>query len=291
LSAGRTDNRAGFPPKNRVNYERLLLKHLDEIDQLVRTWGRRRRLSPAEQEDFAGFVRLRLIDDDYAVLRKFQERSTLWTYLSSVIGRLSLDYCAEQWGRWRPSAVADRLGPEAVALERLVTRDGHPLDEAIAIVRAGSPSLAEAQLRAIWAQLPEKAPAVHVGEEAAAAVSGVENSDAGVEDAARQRETARLDHALHDAFAQIAPQDRLLIALRYDQGLSIVEIAKLMQSTVPTLHRRLDKSLKHLRASLQQFTTAEIKNAIGHSSIYLSPMLRRELENFPRPVRLSQRDG
>ena len=119
-----------------MDYERLLLKHLDEIDQLVRTWGRRRHLSPAEQEDFAGFVRLRLIEDDYAVLRKFQERSTLWTYLSSVIGRLSLDYCAEQWGRWRPSA-ADRLGPEAVALERLVTRDGHTLDEAIAIVRAG----------------------------------------------------------------------------------------------------------------------------------------------------------
>jgi RNA polymerase sigma factor for flagellar operon FliA len=274
-----------------VDYERLLLKHLDEIDQLVRTWGRRRHLSPAEQEDFAGFVRLRLIEDDYAVLRKFQERSTLWTYLSSVIGRLSLDYCAEQWGRWRPSAVADRLGPEAVALERLVTRDGHTLDEAIAIVRAGNPNLAEAQLRAIWARLPEKARAVHVGEEAAAGVSGVENSDAGVEDAARQRETARLDHALHAAFAQIAPQDRLLIALRYDQGLSIVEIAKLMQSTVPTLHRRLDKSLKHLRASLQQFTTAEIKNVIGHSSIYLSPMLRRELENFPRPVRLSPRDG
>ena len=285
-----TDNRAGSP-QNRVDYERLLLKHLDEIDQLVRTWGRRRHLSPAEQEDFAGFVRLRLIDDDYAVLRKFQERSTLWTYLSSVIGRLSLDYCAERWGRWRPSAVADRLGPEAVALERLVTRDAHTLDEAIAIVRAGSPNVSEAQLRAIWAQLPEKARTVHVGEEAAAVVSAVESSDAGVVDAARQRETERLDQALHSAFAQIAPQDRLLIALRYDQGLSIVEIAKLMQSTVPTLHRRLDKSLKHLRASLQPFTAAEIKDVIGHSSIYLSPMLRRELESFPRPVRLSKRDG
>jgi RNA polymerase sigma factor for flagellar operon FliA len=274
-----------------VDYERLLLKHLDEIDQLVRTWGRRRHLSPAEQEDFAGFVRLRLIEDDYAVLRKFQERSSLWTYLSTVIGRLSLDYCAELWGRWRPSAVAERLGPHAVALERLVTRDAHPVDEAIAIVLAGSPNVSEAQLRAMWAQLPERTRAVQVGEEAAAAVSAVEVSDAGVDDAARQQELARLDRALHDAFAQIAPQDRLLIALRYDQGLSIVEIAKLVQSTVPTLHRRLDKSLKHLRASLQQFTTAEIRNIVGHSSLYLSPMLRRELESFPRPVRLSKRDG
>jgi RNA polymerase sigma factor for flagellar operon FliA len=274
-----------------VEYERLLLNHLDEIDQLVRTWGRRRHLSPAEQEDFAGFVRLRLIDDNYAVLRKFQERSTLWTYLSSVIGRRSLDYCAEQWGRWRPSAVAERLGPEAVALERLVTRDAHTLDEAIAIVLAGRPHLSEAQLRAIWSQLPEKIRTVQVGEEAALTVSAVDASDAVVDEAARQQGVARLDRALRDAFARIAPQDRLLIALRYDQGLSIVDIAKLMQSTVPTLHRRLDKSLKHLRASLKEFTTAEIRDVIGHSSVYLSPMLRRELENFPRPVRLFKRDG
>ena len=274
-----------------MDYERLLLNHLDEIDRLVRTWGRRRHLSPAEQEDFAGFVRLRLIDDNYAVLRKFQERSTLWTYLSSVIGRLSLDYCAEQWGRWRPSALAERLGPEAVALERLVTRDAHTLDEAIAIVLAGSPNIAETQLRAIWAQLPGKTRTVEVAEEAAAAVSAPETSDAGVDDAQRQMEIERLDRALHDAFSEIAVQDRLLIALRYDQGLSIAEIAKLMQSTVPTLHRRLDKSLKRLRASLQEFPPAEIRRVIGHSSIYLSPMLRRELENFPRPVRLSNRDG
>lgn len=273
-----------------MDYERLLLQHLDEVDQLVRTWGRRRHLSSAEQEDFAGFVRLRLIDDDYAVLRKFQNRSSLWTYLSSVIGRLSIDFCTEQWGRWRPSASAERLGDDAIALERLVTRDGHTPDEAIAILRdRGGPS--EADLRATWAQLPEKMRAVTVSEEAAALVSANETSGASVEDAAHQRDVERLDRTLGAAFEQLAAQDRLLIALRYDRGLSIAEIARLLQSTVPTLHRRLDKSLKRLRESLQGFTPAEVRQLIGHSSIYLSPLLRRELENFPRPVRLSKRDG
>ncbi|MSO61184.1 MAG: hypothetical protein EXQ50_03690 [Acidobacteria bacterium] len=63
----------------RVDYQRLLLEHLPLIDHIVRTTGRRSHLSAGEQEDFAGFVRLRLIEDDYAILRKFQNRSALQT--------------------------------------------------------------------------------------------------------------------------------------------------------------------------------------------------------------------
>ena len=35
-----------------------------------------------------------------------------------------------EWGKWRPSAVAKRLGPTAVLLDRLLTRDGRPFDDA-----------------------------------------------------------------------------------------------------------------------------------------------------------------
>ena len=118
-----------------MDYQRLLIDHLDLIDKIVRSAGRRRHLSAGEREDFAGFVKLRLVEDNYAILRKFQSRSTLWTYLAAVIERMSLDFCAEKWGRWRPSAMAERLGPAAVVLERLVTRDGHTVEEAIEIIR------------------------------------------------------------------------------------------------------------------------------------------------------------
>ena len=75
-----------------MNHQRLLIDHLDLINQIVRTVGRRRHLSTVELEDFASFVNLRLVDDDYAILRKFQNRSSLWTYLAAVIERLSLDF-------------------------------------------------------------------------------------------------------------------------------------------------------------------------------------------------------
>jgi RNA polymerase sigma factor (sigma-70 family) len=277
-----------------VDYQRLLLDHLDLVDQIVRTTGRRRHLSATEREDFASFVNLRLVDDDYAILRKFQNRSTLWTYLAAVIDRLSLDFCAERWGRWRPSAMAERLGPVAVMLEKLVTRDAHSLEEAMEIVRTHhDAALSYAELRKLWDQLPVRVRTTEVGEEAAATVSSSDTSEITVEESDRQKGIDRLQRTLKKAFDHIAVQDRVLIALRFDQDLSMVEIAKLTGSSVPTLHRRLDKSVKQLRMALTNdgFDPREIAALIGHHSIALSPLLRAEVERFLGRVRLFKRDG
>jgi len=277
-----------------VDYQRLLLDHLDLINQIVRTVGRRRHLSTTEQDDFASFVHLRMVGDDYAILRKFQSRSTLWTYLAAVIERLSLDFCADRWGRWRPSAMAERLGPVAVALERLVHRDAHSVDEALEILTTNHHvALTHAELRRLWQQLPARVRHTEVGEEAALELSSNDRSEAAVDDANLRQSVKRLQSALQSAFAQIAPQDRVLIALRFDQDLSMVEIARLTGSSVPTLHRRLDKSVKQLRLALSNagFDPREVANLIGHPSIALSPLLRAEVERFLGRVRLSNRDG
>ena len=282
------------PIQIRVDYQRLLLEHLPLIDLIVRTTGRRRHLSAGEQDDLAGFARLRLIEDDYAILRKFQNRSSLRTYLAAVIERLSLDFCVERWGRWRPSAAADRLGPVAVLLERLVSRDGHTLEEAMEIVRTNHASaLSPRQLRDIWGQLPARIKTTEVGEEAAATVSSPQTSESNVEDAERLESIARLERTLQSAFAVVPDQDRVLLALRFDQDLSIAQIATLTGVSVPTLHRRLDRTIKDLRRALTAsgFDPREVAGLIGHPSIALSPLLRAEVERFLGPVRLTNQDG
>ncbi len=282
------------PIQIHVDYQRLLVDHLNLVEQLVRTTGHRRHMSAAEQDDFGGFVRLRLIDDNYAVLRKFQNRSSLRTYLAAVVERLSLDYCVERWGRWRPSAVAERLGSVAVLLERLVTRDGNTLEEAIEIARTnhGAPA-SEGELRAIWSQLPVRIKTTEVSEDAAAAVSANDRSEATIEDAERQKDIERLERTLRSAFDAVSDQDRALIALRFDQDLPMVEIARLMGSSVPTMHRRLERAVRQLRLALSQsgVDPREVSGLIGHATIALSPMLRAEVERFRGPVRLPNRDG
>jgi RNA polymerase sigma factor (sigma-70 family) len=277
-----------------VDYQRLLIDHLDLIRQIVRTTGRRRHLSATEREDFASFVNLRLVEDNYAILRKFQNRSKLRTYLIVVIDRLSLDFCAEAWGRWRHSAKAEKLGHVAVLLERLVARDGYSIEEAMEIARTHHDvELSFAAMRRLWDQLPLRMRTTEVGEEAAAGISTHESSDVTVEDAERRARVAQVQQVLRSAFEQIAAQDRVVIALSFDEELPIVEIAKLTGISVPTLHRRLNKSLKQLRASLTRsgLDRRDIADLIGHPSIALSPLLRAEVERFLGLVRLHKRDG
>lgn len=277
-----------------MNYQRLLLDHLSLVDQIVRTTGRRRHLATPELEDFSSFVRLRLIENDYAILRKFQNRSSLWTYLSAVIERLSLDYCAEKWGRWRPSAMAERLGPAAVVLERLVSRDSHTLEEALELIRANHTfGLAKADLLKIWAQLPLRTRPTEVAEEAAAAIPSPRTSEENVDAGELHKKIAQIDRALKAALEQLSAQERVLLALRFDQDLSMVQIAKLTGSSVPTLHRRLEKAVTMLRTTLTRvgLDRHEIIELIGHPAIALAPLLRAEVEKFLGPVRLFKRDG
>lgn len=277
-----------------MDYQRLLLDHLDLIDQIVRATARRRQLSQHESDDFSSFVHLRFVEDDYRILRKFQQRSSLWTYLAMVIERLCLDYLAQRWGRWRPSAMAERLGSVAVLLEKLVTRDAHTVEEAMEILRTHhNVGLTHAELRKIWEQLPSRVRLIEVGEELADEVYSTDTSDFSIEDAARRQTLARLQAVLKRAFREIPDQDRVLIALHFDQDMPISKIAKLLGSSAPTLHRKLEKAIKHLRLALTQsgLDPREVANLIGRPELALSPLLRAEVERFLGRVRLSKRDG
>ena len=77
----------------------------------------RHRLRGADAEDFASCVKLRLIENDYEILGGSRARSTLKTYLTAVIQRLYLDYQVQRFGKWRPSALARKLGPVCLRLE------------------------------------------------------------------------------------------------------------------------------------------------------------------------------
>lgn len=277
-----------------MDHQRLLLDHLDLIDQIVRTTARRRHLSGVETDDFAGFVSLRLVEDNYAILRKFQNRSSLWTYLVAVIERASLDFCAERWGKWRPSAKAVSLGTSAAVLERLVERDGYTVEEAIAIMRTNlGVADDERTLRGFWEQLPARARLTPVDEEAAETVIDPVGADAGVDAQQHQARVDDLRQALQGGLEGLAKQDRVMLALKFNESLTAGEIAQVTNTSVPTVHRRLDRSLKQLQQALLDagFKPREISALIGHPTIAISPLLRAEVESFSRHVRLSKRDG
>ena len=245
------------PPRRFVTdeptHQRLLLEHLDTIEQVVAFIARRHRLSPDEAEELGGEVRVKLLENDCEVLRAFEHRSSLRTFLTTVVERLFLDDRIAKWGKWRPSSKARRLGTTAVALEKMLTRDGLGLDEAIETLRTNHlvPE-SESDLRALESMLPVRDPRRVISDVIPEDLPG--QSAADVERLALMSDRAstfdRAHTALRAALAALPHQDRLLVQLHYEAGMKIADIARFLRVEQKPLYRRLERLLADLRGDL-----------------------------------------
>jgi RNA polymerase sigma factor for flagellar operon FliA len=231
----------------------LFLAHQAAIESVIRFVCRRRGLRGDAADDFASEVRLRLVESNYEVLRKFEGRSSIQTYLTVVIQRLALDYQASRWGRWRPSAVARHYGPAAVRLEQLVVRDHVPLPDALEMIDREMGGVDRPALEALAARFPLRVRRQYVGEEvlesAAAEAPDAERLLVRADEASRfERVKARLAELLAD----LDPPARLVLQLRFEQGMKVADIARLQQTDQKRLYRRIQDVLEGLREILEQ---------------------------------------
>jgi RNA polymerase sigma factor (sigma-70 family) len=230
----------------------LFQSQLPLIEGVIRFVVRRHRLAEPEAEEFASHVRLKLIDDDYQILRQFRQRSSLRTYLSTVVERLFLDYRIRQWGKWRPSAEARRAGPLAVRLEALLHRDGVPFEQAVEVLLVTERvSETRADIEALRARLPHRTPRRMVGEEALGDVPGGAPAESAVLTREAAAIAARTRAALAVALRDLTPQDQIVLRLHFAEGLTIADVARALHVEQKPLYRQLERSLASLRTSLE----------------------------------------
>jgi RNA polymerase sigma factor (sigma-70 family) len=220
------------------------------LAQVIRGVTRNQRLSPADAEDFAQSVHLKLLEDNYGVFHQFTGRSSLRTYLVVVVTRLVHDWRCATYGRWRASAAAGREGPHAMLLERLVQRDGCTIEQAIEIIRGGEPGMTMEQLREIAARLPwhqrqRLLPADTLPEECAAVFDDPVEAEITRSAAHLRRE------ALASALRGLSLQERRMIVLRYCHGHSVQALARRFKIEPKRLYRRFDRMLRALRTEMQ----------------------------------------
>lgn len=238
----------------RQNAERLFLEHREWVDRCVASLCRRYGVAGDEVEDVASWTRVRLIEDDYAALRKFRGESSPRTYLTVVVAALFRDYRAERWGRWRPSAAALRHGRVAVRLETLVHRDGCALAQAGEILRAaGETELSDRQLAELLATLPERVPLRprEVGADPLDLVPGAAAADAGVVAAEAGAERSRAEDALKHALTALPAEDRVILQLQFWKGLSVADVSRALNLPQKPLYRRIERLLARLRGELE----------------------------------------
>ena len=228
-----------------VDPERTFLDHLAVIDRIIGVIARRHSLGQNEREEFESWVRARIIDGNYAVIRKFGGRSSLPTYLSVVIGNLFLDYRNTLWGRWRPSAAALRIGPLGIKIEQLLYRDGYSLREAIGVMQSAGVTLSDAEIARIAAKIPLRERSSEVGlEKVDAAVVAADPPSIPTE------EDAEVGRAIRDVLAQLPPEDQVILRMRFWEDISVADIARTLRIEQKPLYRRLESIQKQLRIAL-----------------------------------------
>lgn len=239
-------------PKNpRILFE----QHLDWIERVAAMTCSKAGIWGAEAEDFASFIQIRLIEDDYAIIRKHRGEATLKTYLATVVVRQFHDYWRERRGRWRTSAAANRLGPPAPDLEALVYRDGYRLDQAGEMLRtSGRTTMSDRELGRMLKELPEREP-LRPREVSADVVldeqEGHERADDRVTGAEAEARERRLKSALEQAMARLEPEDRVIARMHLQDGMSLADVARALNLEQKPLYRRVNRLRDQLRKHLE----------------------------------------
>lgn len=233
------------------NPETLFVSHLPWIERVAHSLTRRHGLDPDEQDDFVSWAKLKIMEDNYAVLRKYRGDSQLTTYLTVVLSILYSDYRVARWGRWRPSAAARKHGPLAVRLEALIYRDGLTSSQAIATLRESDPALPEErELIRLLAELPPAPrgrPTPEPISESVVQMPSEESADT----ALSHLERTEVRSALEKAMSRLAPEDAVIVRMRFLVGASVADIARVLHLEQKPLYRRLERILLQLRQSLE----------------------------------------
>ncbi|HYI12089.1 MAG TPA: sigma-70 family RNA polymerase sigma factor [Thermoanaerobaculia bacterium] len=249
----------------------------------------------ADAEDFGSAAKLALLEDDCAVLRKWEGRSSFATYVTIVFRRLLIDQ-QRAAGRWYASAAARRQGEAAVLLERLIRRDRKGLDEALAIVRREHPEVSPGQLAALAAELPERAPrlrlvAIAEGDEERFAATDA--ADERVAELDRSRRSQEASEVVQAALRAMSPEDRVILRLRFAEQAAIAEIARTLGIDQRPLYRRVVALLATLRRALESagLDAAAIGDLIGTAGERLDFQLRRKSGPFHPSVEGERSEG
>lgn len=236
-----------------MNPEETYLQNLKLIERVAASVARGHHLEASEAEEFVQVVRVRLLDGDYAIIRKFEGRSTLSTYLTTVIGRLFSQWRVEQWGKWRPSAEAKRLGPKAVTLEKLLSRDGFTFSEAVRMLTTGDLPYTVSELEAIYLRLPVRNPrTVMVSDDQVPDVVAIE-ADAyeRLEAGDRGRVLRLAVQKMDELIQKMDAEDRLILQMRFWDSRRVPDIARALHLDQKKLYKRLDRLFLLLRRELE----------------------------------------
>ncbi|HEV7589249.1 MAG TPA: sigma-70 family RNA polymerase sigma factor [Longimicrobium sp.] len=233
----------------------LFLENLPWIEKVAGIVCRKHGVWGDDAEDFASVAKLKLMEHDYADLRKFRGDCSATTYIATLVVRRFHEYARERWGRWRNSAAAEREGQLAKDLETLVHRDGCTLAQAAEQLRsAGKTELSDAELARILGRLPARQPmrAKEVSTPAIENAPAGDSADSGIGGMELDRHKSALLAALFKVMEQLPAEECHILRMRFGDGRSVADVARALRLEQKPLYRRIDQLRAKLRVDLER---------------------------------------
>jgi len=240
---------------DRLDPGAVLVEHKAWIEKVARITCRKHSVLDEDAADFAGIAFVKLVEDDYAALRRFRGECDIKTYLATLVVRGFQEYARARWGRWRTSAPARRLGPAAVHLEALVYRDGYRLDEAVEVLTtSGRVRETRRELAQLFAQIPVRRPRPRRDDRPGRLDDEPDAAEAdqrmlGDETLERCREVM---DALFRSLSELEPEEQVLVRGRFMESRTVADLARALGVPQMPLYRRIEKLLGRLRGVLEE---------------------------------------
>src|SRR6185436_7953520 len=227
-------------------FSQLLERELPRIERITNVICRRSGMEPDEIEEFAAEVKLRLVKNDYAILRAFAGRSSFSTYIAAVIRRMLIDYRRHHRGKWHDSAEAQRLGQLGIDVERAMVRDGRTPQDTLTLLREKHPEITIAEIERIARSLPVKIKHKLVPIEEAESIESTGDTDRVV----RMDMAARISAVVCSFIDGLPAEEQLIFRLRFDCNMTVAQISRSLHRDQQVLYRLLYKHFDALRAEL-----------------------------------------
>lgn len=271
-----------------MDAETFFLEHLSELNRAIAFVCRRHGIRGADAEDFASRVKLKIIDHDYAVLRKFEARSSFQSYMIVVITRMLIDERNHEHGKWRPSTEAKRLGEIAILLETLLHRDGTPFEQAAATICSHT-AVSRRHLEELAARLPHRHTRPREISLEDVPFHAKIDGDSVLHDAQNGERTAlaqRIATTLRREVARLSAGDRLIFRMRFEADMTVAEIARALQIPQKPIYRVLTTHLKTLRRVLERegISGLDVEDVLGMPATPLDGKLMPLEDAFVAPA-------
>lgn len=229
---------------------------LDVYSSLIRSIAYKFQGNNSEADDCYEYICAKLSDDNFRRLQAFDPSgpAQFRTWLTTVVANLCKDWRRSRYGRRRPPRFVQELPEVEQSVFRLLFQQGMTHHECLHVLKARFPELDLEDIQRINSELYASLSSNQHWQLSLSKHDSLPEDDI---ELAHESPTSRPDlelqhiqdaQRLESALARLEPQQRLLLRLRYQQDLTLNEVANLVGfDDLHKARRAVEKALKALK--------------------------------------------